>query len=797
MISFDCPHCAKALRLKDELAGKKGKCPACGKSITVPSASENRTLSLADPPNRSSAPPETHDSGPNIQSKVSAAERASTQSLMPAAGKISAVRPEETLDDATAKPVSIPPVEFTEFLSAPEAPDEIGRLGHYRVLKVLGRGGMGVVFQAEETRLKRMVALKAMLPTLAASATAKERFLREAQSAAAIEHDHIVPIYYVGEDRGIPFIAMPLLAGESMDDRLRRGPLPIPEVIRIGRETCLALAAAHEKGLIHRDIKPANLWLEGKSGRVKILDFGLAKVLADGAHLTHSGMIVGTPAYMAPEQARAEPVDHRGDLFSVGCVLYRAASGEMPFKGNSAMSILASLAVTTPKPLKDLKPEVPPALSDLVMRLLDKDPLGRPASAEEVADTLKQIADTAPPLAEPPASLERPPPRATRPSSVARRKVGAMPVRTRRKVYVLVGLFALACLMATVGFLMRGRLPEGEFLVDAQDDATAAAIDAKGGLKVIGRKGSKEFQVKAGTARQLPVGDYDLVALPGVEFSERNFEVKNKETAKVRVWLKKDTPPKVPVKVTTPAGTTPPVADERTFTDAGGKSIPYRLARPESLDPKQKYPLIVFLNSAPQRGNDNKKQLNLGAPAFLTPEMKKQHPCFLVAPQCPSTSTWAGVSWTAASHTLPEKPTEPIRLTFELISSLLKELPIDHNRIYLTGMSDGGFGTWDMAARNPDLFAAAVPLCGGGDEATAPDLTKLAIWVFHGAKDTTVKVSRARNMVAAIKKSGGNPRYTEFPELQHDIWRQSYGDPEFITWLFAQRRGVRPRPAGE
>ena len=185
-----------------------------------------------------------------------------------------------------------------------------------------------------------------MLPAMAATASARERFLREARTAAAIEHDHVVTIYQVGEDRGVPYLAMQLLKGESLDDRLKRqSKLPVAEVLRIGREIAQGLAAAHERGLIHRDIKPANLWLEGEHGRIKILDFGLARAAQDSVHLTQSGLIVGTPSFMAPEQSRATGVDHRADLFSLGCVLYRCCTGRLPFKGTDTISILASLAL--------------------------------------------------------------------------------------------------------------------------------------------------------------------------------------------------------------------------------------------------------------------------------------------------------------------------------------------------------------------------------------------------------------------------------------------------------------------
>lgn len=166
--------------------------------------------------------------------------------------------------------------ETLDFLSPARSPDEMGWLGDYRVLDVIGAGGMGAVFEAEDIQLGRTVALKVMLPKLSRNPEAKARFLREARAQAAIEHDHVVAIHQVGESNGTPFIAMPLLRGETLAAAMRRGRLPTADVLRIGREIAEGLAAAHEKKLIHRDIKPANIWLEGPRRRVKILDFGLA-----------------------------------------------------------------------------------------------------------------------------------------------------------------------------------------------------------------------------------------------------------------------------------------------------------------------------------------------------------------------------------------------------------------------------------------------------------------------------------------------------------------------------------------
>jgi WD40 repeat protein len=297
-----------------------------------------------------------------------------------------------------------------DFLAPAQQTGEMGRLGPYRVLRTLGSGGMGMVVEAEDPDLQRPVALKVMRPGLAVSDSARKRFLREARAAAALDHDHIVKIYQVGEDRGVPFIAMQLLRGQSLQDRLEEPtPLPLGEAIRIGRELAEGLAAAHAAGLIHRDIKPANIWLEEPRGRVKILDFGLARSQADDAHLTQAGALAGTPGFMAPEQARGQAVDVRSDLFSLGCVLYRLLTGAAPFQGDSAMDVLVSLANHQPPPPQTRNPEVPPALSDLVMRLLSKDPAGRPPSAGAVIETLDRLDPAATLRLAPPAPGRRRP----------------------------------------------------------------------------------------------------------------------------------------------------------------------------------------------------------------------------------------------------------------------------------------------------------------------------------------------------------------------------------------------------
>jgi serine/threonine protein kinase len=279
-----------------------------------------------------------------------------------------------------------------DFLAPAEQPDELGRLGDYRVLKVLGVGGMGMVFKGEDIRLGRLVALKVMRPGIAAKPDAKARFLREAKATASLSHDHIVQIYQVGEHDGVPFIAMQYLAGESLETRLKRvGKLPDAEVIRIGKEVALGLAAAHEAGMIHRDIKPDNVWMELKTDRAKILDFGLVRDDHSDQGLTQSGTILGTPRYMAPEQVAGDKVDHRSDLFSLGSMLYHLAAGRPAFIAPTIPSLLYAIAHSTPQPLADSSPQTNPALADLIMRLLSKSPEHRPQSAAEVAKQFARI----------------------------------------------------------------------------------------------------------------------------------------------------------------------------------------------------------------------------------------------------------------------------------------------------------------------------------------------------------------------------------------------------------------------
>ena len=309
-------------------------------------------------------------------------------------------QPFAALPDAATLPLgdttnlATPSDDATEInlLASAQQSDELGRLGAFRVLRVLGAGGMGVVFAAEDPQLRRLVALKVMKANMAKNPISRERFLREARAVAALDHDHIVSVYHVGEERGMPYLVMPFLQGESLQDKLsRERKLPVAEILRIGRETAAGLAAAHARGLVHRDIKPANLWLEANTGRVKILDFGLAQMVNPDVRLTHQGFLLGTPSYMAPEQARGQEVKAQGDLYSLGVVLYQMATGRLPFEHRDMVSLLAALAIDNPPSVRSLNAELPRPLADLIMRLLAKQAADRPASAQAVVEAIKAI----------------------------------------------------------------------------------------------------------------------------------------------------------------------------------------------------------------------------------------------------------------------------------------------------------------------------------------------------------------------------------------------------------------------
>ncbi len=382
-------------------------------------------------------------------------------------------------------PLPVPAAAPTDpKLDPPIGDDELGRIGYYRVQNIIGRGGMGVVYQAEDTRLRRTVALKVTTGKLAASEKSRRAFLEEARSMAAVDHDNVATIYEVGSHASTPYLAMELLRGETLGDRIRRqkqeragairndedapklkstayfpGLFPPDFIADVARQTCAGLVAAHSRGIIHRDIKPANLWLQPIDGspdrpRVKILDFGLA--IAGSGEAIGGETVVGTPGYLSPEQARNDPVDARTDLYSLAVVMTEMAVGRVPILQNNVPAQMVAILCQPIPPITEIDPSFPGPLSDLISRLLSKEPADRPASAAEVIGLIDDAVEASRHLADAGLQIQvAQPVEAGSGSSVSARRGGkksGAPALSKRKPLMMIGATCAALTLVGLGW---------------------------------------------------------------------------------------------------------------------------------------------------------------------------------------------------------------------------------------------------------------------------------------------------------------------------------------------------------
>jgi len=371
---------------------------------------------------------------------------------------------------------------------------------HYRIVAELGRGGMGIVYRAEDTKLDRTVAIKTLPRQIAADREEHERFAREAKAAAALNHPNIATIYSIEEFEGETFIVMEYIEGSELRQTLRSGPLPVDEVVELGLQIAGALEAAHRKGIVHRDIKSANIMIS-QSGLAKVMDFGLAKVRG-AVQVTREGTTVGTAAYMSPEQARGEDVDQRSDIWSFGVVLYEMLTGRPPFASDYEQAVVYGILNEEAKPVNESRPETPPELAAIIAKALAKDPRDRQQSMAELIAGLRSLRGSTGSRPAVPAGTGR----------VSRKWLPVVGVAAVAMVVVVAGLIALLSRenqekvgksIAVLPFENMNRDQESEYFSDGVTEDIITQLSKIGALRVISRTSSMKYKGSDKTIREI------------------------------------------------------------------------------------------------------------------------------------------------------------------------------------------------------------------------------------------------------------------------------------------------------
>ncbi|MDA0591553.1 MAG: bifunctional serine/threonine-protein kinase/formylglycine-generating enzyme family protein [Planctomycetota bacterium] len=456
------------------------------------------------------------------------------------------------------------------YLEPSSRDDSLGRLGHYEILEVVGRGAFGTVLRAFDEKLHRIVAIKVLAPEMAATSPARKRFLREARSSAAVRHENVVSIYAV-EDEPIPYLVMEYIPGQTLQQRLNgTGPLDLEEVLRLGKQIADGLAAAHAQGLIHRDIKPGNILLDTSvDNHVKITDFGLARA-ADDASMTQSGMIAGTPLYMAPEQAQGQKLDQRADLFSFGSVLYQMLSGRPPFRAPNTVAVLKRVVDDAPRPIQEIIPEVPDWICELIGHLHAKNPDERYISAKQVSDVLAQCLvdvqegrrpqvpapDNAETVLRP--ALTRQPWDEKRTSKKLLPRIAAVVAL----LFVSLGLTEATSVTNLSSTVIRMLYGSGTLVIEIDDPSATVAIN--GEQVTIRGAGVDELTLSPGKYRVEAVKDGQTVRQELVSITRNGRSV-------VRLTLEASAPPIVATDSEKPLGPAPPPLAKAPFSEEEAK----------------------------------------------------------------------------------------------------------------------------------------------------------------------------------------------------------------------------------
>ena len=634
--------------------------------------------------------------------------------------------------------------------------------------------GMGIVFKAFDTELHRPIAVKVLAPWLAQNGTARQRFAREARAAAAVIHPNVISIYGVNASKRTPYLVMPYVAGPSLQRLIHEhGPLEEKDIVRIAMQVSAGLGAAHAQGLVHRDIKPANILVEPEVSRVLVTDFGLARAV-DDASATQSGYFVGTPNYMSPEQATGKRVDGRSDLFSLGSVIYFMATGRMPFRAESPLCVLHRISQDEPTGIRQVNDGISRTLSDIVVKMLEKNPEDRFQSAGEVYETLeKHLAYLhQPDVSHPPVIALR----AQTPESSA---------KSRGRVYSLAGA---GLLVAALGFsFAQGWLPMPNWMSDEPTDLKRSAT-------------SRWENGPAGTSPGR------AEAAGGVDKWPTQSPPPNDEWA-TKPW---DTP-----NLGGSGGATSdeslPGAVEELRGDAGvpgkfvtvkkwglGKNIDgYTLYLPESYSATSApYPIILYLQGALGVGGEVSQVNQWGLPKLVADIREADDDLsqlvrdrFIIL----------------SPHITGGQYGDDVMAIKRIIRDVAERHRADESRVYMTGLSLGGAGTWALASRLEGIFAAAAPLAGQPINVKGTELlTRIPMWVAHNtgdefrpvAKLVTELNERSKVPFKAIDAASDlshddmkHPRIFMTGETDdHDAWTRVYADPKFYRWLLQHRR---------